>query len=185
MATPTPTSEPIPTPMPTDTSTPRLTVTSAPTPTVESTPAYTQPVETETPQPCPTEEETAYFDKITEIEIDLAQSFLDKKEEQSILAGANPELLLDIAWLGRVASMTFDLNYHARRIRGIEPVPESVRDIHLQMLVVADLADEFANLFMEGVDLLDNEKILGAELLIENIRARGALLSLEAGRFCE
>ena len=121
---------------------------------------------------------------MTEIEIDLAQSFLDI-EEQSILAGANPELLLDMEWIGRVASMTFDLNYHARLIRDVEPVPESVRDIHLQMLVVADLADEFANLFMEGVDLLDKEKILGAGLLIENIRARGELLSLEAGRFCE
>ncbi len=183
--TPAPTTRsevPTATPAPTPTPTPRPTLT--PTP-IKPTPTQARPTPTptQTGQPCPTEEETLYFDQISVIAVDLAQAILDI-DAQSTLASADPMLLLDLEWLGRVASITFDLNYEARRIRNVDPVPESVRAIHDEWLDVADITDEFADLFMDGIDNLDQQKVTSAGTLMYNISVRAELLSLEVERFC-
>ena len=168
---PTGTSVPAATPMPTPTATASV-PTLAPTPTVT---AY---------QPCPTDQEEAYLREVDAIAIDLAQSLLDI-DAQNILAIADHALLLDGMWIAQTVRISFDINDGARRFRDIDPVPDSLRYIHSEWETIADLYDDFVDLYMRGVDTLDGPLISSAGHLLINASQRADLLAMVIERFCE
>lgn len=152
------------------TNTPAPTNTPMPTPTV---PVY---------QPCPTEQEETYLREVDAIGIDLNQSILDM-DAQTILAGADLTLLLDKGWIEQTVRISFDINAEAQRFRDIFPVPDSLRHIHSELEILADQYDEYVDLYMRGVDLLEGGLISTAGTILENAAARAYVTALAIERF--
>ena len=151
------------------TSTTRPTNTIAPTDTPKPTKT---PVPTNTLEPTDTSKltlaEEAYAAKVAKI----GSQYSDAFTAFSTLAAAVSEdasLLLDEDWKTKIAFVLVTMQSLNEDVRALDP-PERFMDVHNYLLEAAEHYDNFINLFSEGIDELDIDKITKAteEVLLGN-----------------
>lgn len=100
---------------------------------------------------CPTTAEELYLIRTSDT-MGAVLTDLELLSSLSIQAASNSMMFGNPEWLGRVRSMTNRMEANAKQLRRFGSDPESVRDIHSDMERMADLLEEAAERFGDGVN---------------------------------
>jgi len=129
------------------------------------------PVSTNTPELTDTLEsvaEEAYREEMVEISAQYGDAFTEFGKLATAV-GEDSSLLLDDDWKIDIAVILVTVKSLNEEIRALDP-PERFLDVHSHLLEATTHYDKFVNLFIEGADELDVDKLnqAGEELLLGN-----------------
>ncbi|MCZ7568843.1 MAG: thermonuclease family protein [Ardenticatenaceae bacterium] len=148
----TPTRVPTNTRVPTDTPAPTPTSTPEPSPTATNTPSVDP-------------SESAYIQAVIELSESYAEAWT-KASELATTVGSDVSLIFDQDWRTEMAVALGTVKANNARVRQLE-APARFAEVHAELLVAAAHYDRAVDLFAEGIDELNADKMTRAAAEIE------------------